>query len=304
MTTAIIDVVIPFYSNIEYLKISIQSVLNQTYKNFRILVVDDCSPNKEVFEMIESLRDTRITHIRNEKNLGLARNFEHALQLVRSDWFLMLGEDDRLHPNYLNTLSAITLEFPDTALIQPRVEIIDSIGSKIYPLADKIKSMIFFVAKKTSTTQKCAERNFVTGDQKIIPWLLVGNFFYFPTILWRTEVIKQYGFNTDYSLTLDLDLILRLLSGGESAGFVSTTLAQYRRHALSASNNPSNLIARLWEEKNMIETFVESLGKGQTVRILGRLRLTGRLHSLYLLISELTKFRFDSSRQFFMLTFF
>ena len=77
-----IDILLTTYNTeIEYLKQQIESILNQTYQNFRLLISDDDSTKKEVKAILEEYQkqDNRITLYRQEKNLGYNKNFEFLL---------------------------------------------------------------------------------------------------------------------------------------------------------------------------------------------------------------------------------
>ena len=64
---ALISVIIPVYNVEEYLRECIDSVLNQTYQNWELLIVDDCSTDK-TDEIVASFNDGRIRYFKNEKN--------------------------------------------------------------------------------------------------------------------------------------------------------------------------------------------------------------------------------------------
>jgi GT2 family glycosyltransferase len=73
-----VQVIIPYYKEFDYFHESLISVINQDYKNFSIMVIDDGTKDDRVVQLISSLQDNRITLIQNENNLGLSRNFEFA----------------------------------------------------------------------------------------------------------------------------------------------------------------------------------------------------------------------------------
>jgi len=89
-----IDFIILTYNRANLLQKAIQSVLNQTYKNIRLLILDDnSSDNTE--EVVNFFDDNRIEYIKNKQNLGMFKNWQKALSLVKGDLFHpMLGDDD------------------------------------------------------------------------------------------------------------------------------------------------------------------------------------------------------------------
>jgi hypothetical protein len=70
-------------------------MLAQTYRDFEILIMDDCSPDNTP-EVARSFTDPRVTHIRNEPNLGHLRNYNKAIGLARGDYIWLVSADDRL----------------------------------------------------------------------------------------------------------------------------------------------------------------------------------------------------------------
>lgn len=96
-----VDIVLTVYNTeIEYLKQQIESILNQTYKNFRLLISDDASTKKEVKAILEEYQkqDKRITLYRQEKNLGYNKNFEFLLKEANANYIMFADHDDVWYP--------------------------------------------------------------------------------------------------------------------------------------------------------------------------------------------------------------
>ena len=79
-----IDILMATYNGEKYLREQIDSILNQTYSKFRLLISDDCSQDKtrEILKEYEE-KDKRITVFYQEKNLGYVKNFEFLLRKSR-----------------------------------------------------------------------------------------------------------------------------------------------------------------------------------------------------------------------------
>lgn len=67
----LVSVIMPSYNTAEYIKQSIQSVIDQTYTNWELIIVDDCSTDN-TDEIVKSIDDGRIIYLKNEKNSGAA----------------------------------------------------------------------------------------------------------------------------------------------------------------------------------------------------------------------------------------
>lgn len=88
-----ISVIMSVYNGLPYLKEAVDSVLNQTYKNFEFIIVDDASKDK-TWQYLKSLKDKRIKLIKNPKNLGLARSLNIALSKAKGEFIARMDADD------------------------------------------------------------------------------------------------------------------------------------------------------------------------------------------------------------------
>lgn len=77
----------------EYLVEAIESVLNQTYTNFELIIVDDCSTDNSL-EIIKSYKDSRIVVLENEENLGITKSLNKALAVAKGEYIARMDADD------------------------------------------------------------------------------------------------------------------------------------------------------------------------------------------------------------------
>ena len=96
----LVSIVMPSYNSDKYIKDSIESVLNQTYPFWELLIVDDCSTDKTV-EVIKSFKDKRIRLLQNEVNSGAALSRNWALREAKGKWIAFLDSDDLWLPTKL-----------------------------------------------------------------------------------------------------------------------------------------------------------------------------------------------------------
>ncbi len=89
----LVSIIVPNYNSEKFLKETIDSVLAQTYENWELLIVDDCSTDGSV-EIIRSYKDSRIVLYENETNCGAAYSRNVALQKARGKWIAFLDSDD------------------------------------------------------------------------------------------------------------------------------------------------------------------------------------------------------------------
>lgn len=96
----LVSIIMPSYNTAPYIKETVQSVLNQTYENWELIIVDDCSTDNTE-EVLSKIYDERIRFIKNEKNSGAAVSRNKALREARGQWIAYLDSDDLWMPEKL-----------------------------------------------------------------------------------------------------------------------------------------------------------------------------------------------------------
>lgn len=102
MASGLLSVGIPAYDRPEQLERAVRSVLAQSHRDLEVVVSDDASPDSAVAEVGRRLaaEDDRVRFVRQETNLGHARNYREVLELSRGEWFMWLADDDWLDVDY------------------------------------------------------------------------------------------------------------------------------------------------------------------------------------------------------------
>lgn len=97
----LVSIIMPSYNTAQYISKTIQSVLDQTYINWELIIVDDCSTDN-TDEIIEKyLTDSRIRYIKNARNSGAAASRNRALKEAKGRWIAFLDSDDLWEPQKL-----------------------------------------------------------------------------------------------------------------------------------------------------------------------------------------------------------
>ncbi len=99
-----IDIILATYkTNLEYLKQQLDSILNQSYKNFKLIISDDNSENEELIDMLKSYEksDNRIELYLNTENKGYIKNFEFLLTKTTANYIMFSDHDDFWYPDKL-----------------------------------------------------------------------------------------------------------------------------------------------------------------------------------------------------------
>lgn len=100
MIDGLVSIIMPSFNTGRFIGESIQSVLNQTYTNWELLIVDDCSID-HTEKVVFSFKDDRIRYFRNEENVGAALARNRAMREARGEWIAFLDSDDLWMPEKL-----------------------------------------------------------------------------------------------------------------------------------------------------------------------------------------------------------
>ena len=270
-----VDIFIPFWGAPDLLHAAVRSVQSQTDPDWRLTVVDDCYPDAAVGPDIEALGDPRITYLRNDVNLGLARNWTRCRDLATGELMMFLGCDDLLQPDFVATVHAAHAEDPEAAVIEVGVQPVDEDGRPVLPLPDKLKRALM----------PRVEGRTVLGGEDLAVSLLRGNWLYWPSLVFRTEKIKQHDFREDLDIILDLALVIDMVAAGETLALDPTVCFSYRRH--TASLSAATLVdgSRLPDERRYFEAVEAQMrvrGWDRAART-ARRRWVSRSHALTLL---------------------
>lgn len=100
MVDGLVSVIMPSWNTSNFIAESIQSVIDQTYENWELIIVDDCSTDN-TDEVVARFTDKRIRYFKNEKNNGAALSRNRALREARGEWIAFLDSDDLWSPKKL-----------------------------------------------------------------------------------------------------------------------------------------------------------------------------------------------------------
>ena len=129
-------IILPVRNGGEYVKECIKSIQDQTVKRFDFIVLDNNSTDGTV-DWIETLRDDRITIIRSDKDLTIEENWARTTSVAKTEFVTLIGHDDILMPDYLETMQELISKHPDASLYQTHFDYIDASGK----LLNKCKPM-------------------------------------------------------------------------------------------------------------------------------------------------------------------
>lgn len=126
------SIILPVRNGGEYIKKCVESILAQTYSNFDLLVLDNNSSDG-TSEWIQSLDDSRIKLFPSGKDLSIEENWNRIVTVPKNEFITLIGHDDLLHPDYLDTMDGLIQQHPSASLYQTHFNYIDSSGQLVRP---------------------------------------------------------------------------------------------------------------------------------------------------------------------------
>lgn len=185
MNTPLITVAMPVFNAGQYLKPALLSIINQTYSNWQLLIMDDGSTDG-CFDNLSELSDSRIRLIRDGENKGIAVRLNQAIALSQGELFARMDSDDISHPQRFEQ---------QVKYLQDNAQI-DLVGVRALRINQQGKVTGSFPFRATHD-EICAK-----------PWL--GFYLAHPTWMGRLEWFKKYQYTIPQSYySEDYDLLLR-----------------------------------------------------------------------------------------------
>jgi len=226
-----VSILIPVYNRKDYIAECIQSALDQTFKDFEVVVVDNASDDGtwEVCQQF-SAKDHRVRIYQNDANIGPVRNWLACVAQARGEYTKILWSDDLIHPAFLEELLPY-LEDRKVGFVYSSTDVIES--NRLEVIAKYFRNI---------KTGIYSSQYYVQGA------LLGGDFPGSPgCAIFRTSDVKKNlllhvpnRVNSDFSMhAIGNDLLLFLLTASTypTFAFVNEPLAYFRAHAASISTS-------------------------------------------------------------------
>lgn len=216
-----VTVVMPAYNAERYIETAIRSVMEQTFTNWELIVIDDGSKDATM-TIVEQLaqEDDRITSLRNEANMGVAKTRNRGMTRARGQYVALLDSDDVWRPEKLEKQVALAKE-TGADVVYCSYALVDENGRK-----------------------KCDD--FIVPAQTDFQASLTKGVISCSTALLSRNVTQVYQFDNTYYHE-DLALWLQILKAGHIARGVTDVLADYRVMEGTRAANKLNSAAHRWQ---------------------------------------------------------
>lgn len=207
-----VTICIPTFNGAGYIRGAVDSVLQQKYQDFEVLIVDNCSADQTESLVAElSLQSEKIRFFRNEQNIGLAGNLNKCLDLARGEYIKYLCVDDLLLPGCLEQMVAGLSTHPAVSLVCGGRLSIDESGQP-------------FGLRRYSSRKEV-----IPGSEVITKCLFGGNFIGEPTAVMFRKSVMRARFRDDLPQLMDMEMWFRFLESGELLN-IETPLCAIRFH--------------------------------------------------------------------------
>lgn len=262
--TPLVSVIMSVYNSEQWLKLAIDSIIHQSYPNWELIIIDDAS-NESARQILQSYAsDQRIIIHRRDRQRGLIKNLNLAIDLSKGDFIARMDADDISEPDRLAK---------QVAYLQQ------------HPTVDAIASFITMINEKGDITGIWADDRKTSGYESIKTILPRTNCIAHPTVMLRTQVLRQYRYNEHQVHMEDWDLWLRLLNDGKIIEKINEPLLLYRVHSSSVT---STYLKRSAFQKKYV-FYKQFLSQNKEGAIVSRIRLISRLNRVKLFLSRIKR---------------
>lgn len=236
----LISIIIPAYKS-KWLGKAIESVLSQSYQNFELVIVNDCSP-EDIDRIVMSYNDNRIRYYVNDTNIGrsnLVQQWNNCVSYAKGEWLCLLADDDIYKQHFLIDLLSLTKQYPQCDVFRSRVEVVDMDANHIsfFPSSPEYESAEDYLWHLLNRYRR----------QTISEFMI------------RTKTVRKYGGYVYCPIAWGSDH-LSIIQFASSAGIVSSNSigVQYR----DSGENISSIIDKYIVEKmKAISVYYTALDK-------------------------------------------
>lgn len=215
----LVSIIMPNYNSAKFIKETIDSVIAQTYANWELIIVDDCSTDNSI-ELIRQYKDNRIHILKNSVNSGAAVSRNNAIKASKGRWIAFLDSDDLWAPDKLlrhlrfMTQTQTAFSFTHYAVLNSENRLITE-----------------FAPSKDEYDYNAILKHCYIGCS---------------TVIYDSEKIGKFYMPTDAPKREDFACWLSILKSGENAVCLHQCLTTYRVHSNSVSSNKTKMIKHQW----------------------------------------------------------
>ena len=231
-----VSILMPVYNTALYLREAMDSMLSQTFADFELIVLNDCSPDNAE-EILDEYDDPRIVRYKGEKNVGLSNVLNVGIELARGKYIARMDSDDISLPNRLQ----VQVDYLET---HPEIDLV-SVGMQLFGAKEDV-----WIREQNPEKVK------------------INALFQSPVLhassMWRKASFEKHGlrYRQDMVPSEDYDLWTRALTKGLALTNLPEVLYKYRIHPTQATYNLGKIEDKVLEvRKNYIHAALPSVSE-------------------------------------------
>jgi glycosyltransferase involved in cell wall biosynthesis len=215
-----------------YIGETIKSILNQTFTDFELIIMDDGSTDQTV-QIIQSFSDKRIQFVSHPLNMGIAATRNHCLELATGRYLAFVDSDDIIQPHKFEKQLAFLNSHPDFGLVGSYVILIDAQG------------------------RQTGKLNLSAGSEKIPAIMLFHNYFVNSAVTFRKSLLGNYSYTENLVPCEDYYMWNYLLQKSKGIN-LPEYLTSYRQHPASITHR--NAGKKVESDKNLYKLIFQQVG--------------------------------------------
>ena len=253
---------LPAYKG-RFLDEMLRSIQSQTYKDFKVIISDDCSPEDLYGICMPYLDDSRFSYRRNEKNIGgkdLVAHWNLLVDMCDSEYLILASDDDVYSPRFLEEADALVTKYPQVDLIRAKVRNLDKYGRvcREEQPSNEFVDLLHFMEQRFCSEYYPCIANFIF---KTIPFQAKGKFITFPlamssddatTIMMASNGVANIqattfdfrlsGINISYPKNESIEINLKKI---EAANMFCNWMANFRRSLDTGYLQDNKLLSKI-----------------------------------------------------------
>lgn len=217
-TECLLDVFIVTYNRANYLKIAIESVLNQTYSNFELTILDNCSTDNTE-EVCKSFIDPRLHYIKRKKNIGGLGNIQDAFNRASKKYFVVFHDDDIMLPDFLDYEISYLETNKNVSAIACNILNINKNAELMLAIPHQVNFCNYPV-------------KLYKGSELFEAYMNRSTFVFFPTVMYRTNFVRYHTLQLipQAGPSSDILFFFEMLRNGGILAISQKPVELYRRH--------------------------------------------------------------------------
>lgn len=234
MSNSLVSVIMPVYNTGKYVLDAIQSILNQSYGNFELIIINDGSTDNSE-DIILSFNDDRIRYYKNDTNSKIVYTRNRGLDLALGKYIAFLDSDD----------------ISDTRRLQLQVEYLENnsdcalLGTSFYNIdgnGNKIGNAIIYSAK----------------PEEVPIIMLFKNYFCTSSVMFSKEALGDIRFDPNFPVAEDYEVWLKIINKGFKVANLKEVLTYYRNHDFNICRIENKLM--LQKDEEILKKNLDMLG--------------------------------------------